>query len=242
MDLWSKFDIVKKFMGSFSGSFLPVLIILLLFILTWAVPTLLKRSKGGATGRRKAVLEDVAGEFREAVGIVEEELGSAGALEAHLVSSGTNRDDGLNETVKAAESDPGLGVIQLSAALEKEVGLLAASTARRYGKRLSNLRGPLKPMLEKKHLPDTVSRAMELFSRLSDPIVRGKIAGNSPIVRQTLADGLALLNTIKRTHSVIHKVERTGVDVFSDEECRNVLRGRQRCDHKKGEFGKRAHE
>ena len=36
MDLWSKFELAKNFVGSFSGIFLPVLVILLFFILTRA--------------------------------------------------------------------------------------------------------------------------------------------------------------------------------------------------------------
>ena len=223
MDLWSKFELAKNFVGSFSGLFLPVLVILLFFILTRALPMLFKRSRGGAVGRRNVSLEDEVSEFQEAVGIAEKELGPSGVSEGHPMSSITDRDDSSDEIVRTAELDPEMGIIRLSGALEKEAGRLAASLARQHGKRISNVGGPLRLMVKKKHLPGAVSRPMELFSRLSDRIVRGKVPEDSPVVHQTLAAGLVLLNTIKRTHGVIQTVEYTGVDVFTDEACEHVM-------------------
>ena len=216
-------SLFKNFLGTIPAILWPVLFILALFLLTRVVPAISKKLRERVVSKKMSEFHSEMRLLEETLMIAREELGDAEEIDRDnlQVLVGTTPDAG--EILETARLDPELGIIKLIGLLDKETRILAGSSGGLKHRRILKDQGPLKSLLEKRYLPKQIVRPMEVFTSLGNRIVRQKIARTDPDVLRVLELGILLLNTMRSTQEVSHRVYKVNVDLFSDEECRNMI-------------------
>lgn len=219
----NSFSLFKDFLGTIPEILWPVVFILALFLLTRVVPAISKKLRERAASKKMSEFHFDMRLLEETLMIAREELGDAEEIDRDnlQVLFGTAPDAG--EILETVPLDPELGIIKLIGLLDKETRRFADAVGGLEHRRLLADRGPMKTLVEKRYLPKPVARSIEVFTSLSNKVVRREIATHPPDVQRVLEMGLVLFDTVRSLHDVANRVYKVDVDLFSDPACRNVI-------------------
>lgn len=121
-------------------------------------------------------------------------------IKSQLIGEGGEPDQGLDEVLKAASIDPKLGIMALSALLERETRKLAISIgaiSEEEARRL-NFTRHVEILINKGYLPEHLSKALNIFTKLRNQIIHGHVPHyEDENILRVLDIGMSLLKVIR---------------------------------------------
>ncbi|PPK76735.1 hypothetical protein B0F87_103342 [Methylobacter tundripaludum] len=111
----------------------------------------------------------------------------------------------------------------LSATIEKELRKTLYITGWFNNTRVGSVKSIVNSLVSNGALPMNQKSSVDLFMDIRNKIVHGTESVDVDSVRQVVDIGYALLNQIKNIQVERHFVEHTGVDIFSDPDCKNKI-------------------
>ncbi len=128
-------------------------------------------------------------------------------------------DTDIKEALRAAEINPGIGIMRLSSLIEKDIRIIANSFGDFSTNRKMSVRRHFQLLVDKGRLPKHTTESLKIFWNLRNHIVHGHEEQDTHNVLRVLDIGLNLLRTIRSIPLDIYEVYHPGVDIFEDEEC-----------------------
>jgi hypothetical protein len=213
------FKLINDFIVAIAQLAWPIVALVIALIFRANIAAFLQRVRKGKLFGQEMELDPAVTEFSDAVQEAQNEIpdSTIGTEQFEQETQQLDRDE--REVLKAAEISPELGVIRLSSILERETRRLAATLGQ------LRQRGRWAPpalariLVEKGHLPDHVTKSLQLFWDLRNQIVHGHAPNKDLNILRVLDIGLVLLRTIKSIPHEINVVYSTDVKLYSDPEC-----------------------
>lgn len=134
--------------------------------------------------------------------------------------------DGVEQQILSeASRSPKVGLILLSAELERAVHILMASMGHRpAGAAPLPVRRALTELVSRRMLPEPLGGSIQQFAEIRNRIVHGGQATADEAIR-ALDSGLTLLRAVRAVPHEVNVVSHPGVPVFSDPEGTKVRQG-----------------
>ena len=129
-----------------------------------------------------------------------------------------------NDTsILQSTSDPKMGIIAVSIELEKTIKTLYASMGMLNEKNYITPQQALEIMIQKGYIPKHTATSLDIFRKLRNAIVHGQDNSDEKEVIRVLDTGMMLLQTLKSIPHETNIVYHPDVDLYSDDECKNLI-------------------
>ncbi len=200
-------------------------IVTLIFILKFKcdIKEIFKRLKYAKIFGNEIELEVI--KFKETVEEAREEVCRNASIIAEVDEKQFyQQDQDENEILEAAKINPKIGIMKLSATLEKEVRILAGSLGQLKPKIKNSAFHLCNSLIEKNYLPLSATKSLKIFWDIRNKIVHGHVLKDDENIPPILDIGLALLRTIKSIPHQINIVCISGIDIYSDSLCINLIK------------------
>ena len=210
MDL---FPLINDLIAALAGVLWPAFAFTFLFLFKKEIRELLARIKKGNIFGNEFEFEKEVDEFSESVNKASQEIPL------------NNNDESIEQTKQEVEilgssvSDPRIGVLILAREIEKEVRQLIAGMGLSGKSRFQGIRDLFIILDERGALPKHTRGSLEIFWKLRNEIVHGKVVEDEKNVIRVLDIGMTLLNALRSIPHEINTVHTLAVDIFSDEKC-----------------------
>jgi hypothetical protein len=219
-------------LNGFAAVLWPLLIAFAIFIFRDQIASLVRRLRKGKAFGAEAEFDKELAALNVEVNKAKEETGANVEADAHDQSSGAivaepearlerpSSDDIRTNVLAEAARSPRLGLMLLSAEIDRLAGRIAAATGQHE-------RRTLREQLDlwRRQLPPHTSAAYRLFSHVRNRIVHGSDASEAEILR-AIDSGLALYEALASIPIEKNVVAHPGVDIFGDAACTQPLEGK----------------
>lgn len=186
-----------------------ILPFVIFFTLRKQIIKLLPRVKKAKIAGQEFELDEAIDKFQESVKKSSEEIPES-------QEKGSSEEQSV---LRAAASDPKVGMIILAREIEKEIRELYATMGMLNDRNYVNPRQALEVMIQKGYIPKHTAGSLEIFQKLRNTIVHGYEASDEKEVIRVLDIGMTLLQTLKAIPHETNIVYHPDVEIFSDPKC-----------------------
>jgi len=212
----STFELVNDFIIALSHLLWPILALVIILLFKKELSHLLHRIKKGKILGQEIELENEINEFNAITSQASESIVPDKQLGKE------SNDNPINSILINAETDPKIGIILLSAQIEKEMTDFISSSGLLNEFRPGSIRKSFELLSERGFISNSILRSVEIFWNLRNKIIHGKYIDNEDQLIRVLDIGVSLLNTLKsipRAKYIVYKL----VDIFSDSEGKSKI-------------------
>ncbi len=206
-------NLIKDVLIALASLLWPIFAFTFLFLFKKEIRGLLVRMKKSNLFGNEFEFEKEVDEFSESVDKSREEI-PLKKNENDMEQEGREI-----KILNSSSSDPRIGILVLAREIEKEVRQLIAGMGLGGKSKFANIRSLFLILDDRGALSKHTLESLEIFWKLRNEIVHGKIVEDEKNVIRVLDIGMTLLNTLKSIPHEINTVYISSVEVFSDEEC-----------------------
>lgn len=216
------FELINELIVSMAKLLWPIVVLIAVIIFRKDIRSLLNRVRKGKLFGQEIELDPID-KFRKSVEEIKEEVSKTRMDMTKIQKVAKESDKDIKGVLEAAEVNPELGIIKLSSIIEREIRILAGSRGQWMPK--SNMMSVVGTLMQEGFISSNSAESLKLFWQLRNQIVHGYEPRPPHEVLKVLDIGLELLKAIRSKSYEINIVYHPGVDLFSDENCKNRLEG-----------------
>ncbi|MCB9385132.1 MAG: hypothetical protein H6509_10980 [Bryobacterales bacterium] len=209
---------ISELLTAISSFAWPVLTLIIILVFHDQIITITQRIKKGRVFGQELELAEDLDKLEDKAKIQSDSTVLATDASPPETAQETRLEDAI---IQLAEHSPKLALMKLSAELERAALHLIAST----GKLDEVLYAPFSEqlrLLERHGLPKTAVMSLRQFQDVRNRIVHGRSASHDDILR-AVDSGLIILRSINSVPHERNVVEHPGVDIFSDEQGKDLI-------------------
>ncbi|HEX3034769.1 MAG TPA: hypothetical protein VHT73_06475 [Thermodesulfobacteriota bacterium] len=225
MDSATQFKLINELIIAIAQPLWPIVTLIIVLVFRRDIAALLRRMRRGKLFGQEMELDPAVTEFRKAVEEAQEEIPESSVAEEQYEKEVQQLDRDEREVLEAAKVNPELGIIKLSSILEREIRVLAGSLGQLGQQRRIPATQLFRLLVDKGYLPVHTTKSLQIFWDLRNQIVHGYAPRDAHNVLKVLDIGLVLLKTIKSIPHEVNIVYLSGVNLYSDPECTNMVEG-----------------
>jgi len=225
MDSATLFKLIIELISAIAKLLWPIIALVIILIFQKDIAALLTRIRKGKLFGQEVELDPSVDKFRKIVEEAQSEIPESTVIEEKYEKESEGLDRDVKEILEAAKVNPELGIIRLSSILEREIRVLAGSLGYLKYRVQIPITQLFRIMVEKGFLPKHTSDSLKIFWDIRNQIVHGKKTEDDRIIIKFLDIGLDLLRTVRSIPHEINVVHQSGVDLYSDKDCKNKLEG-----------------
>jgi hypothetical protein len=210
----------------------PIIIFTIILIFKGEIKSLVSRLKKGKLLGQELELseslnkldESVSKAVAEVIALPRERNEDEQGATNKLLQGNTEDASEIQHVLELARTSPKVALMSLATEIEKEVREIILSYG--YAKETSPLTlGVSTKVLDKNNiLPQSTVTALQDFQRVRNPIVHGYNASIDDILR-AIDSGIVILKTLKSIPREINVIYHPGIEIYSDEKCKQVREG-----------------
>ena len=223
MDSATQFKLINELIVAIAKLLWPLITIIIIILFRNDLSAILKRLRKGKLFGQEMELDPYVEEFKKTVEEAQEEIPDSEVGEEQYDKEIKETDEDIREVLEAAKISTELGVIKLSSILEREIRVLAGSLGQTTSKHRVSSVNLFRRLVEKGYLPQHTTKSLQIFWELRNQIIHGHEQKNERNILKVLDIGLVLLKTIKSIPHEINIIYHPGVDIYSDEQCDNLI-------------------
>lgn len=223
MDSATQFKLINELLAAIAKLLWPLITIIIILLFRSDLSAILKRLRKGKLFGQEMELDPYVEEFKKTVEEAQEEIPDSEIEEEEYDKEIKETDKDIREILEAAKISTELGVIKLSSILEREIRVLAGSLGQTTSKHRISSVNLFRRLVEKGYLPQHTTKSLQIFWDLRNKIIHGHKQKNERNILKVLDIGLVLLKTIKSIPHEINVIYHSGVDIYSDEQCNNLI-------------------
>ncbi|PSB23635.1 hypothetical protein [Stenomitos frigidus] len=228
--------LVSELIGALANLLWPIVVLIIALKFRPEIRILLTRLKKGKLLGQEVELESNVEQLRETVEKAEREsLQSSSATYLSESDPNKNRlesidvvasnpldgtqDAAIDKIVDLSATEPLAALLKLSQTLEKELKVLAVSTAVLRSNQRSSPRQLIRLMASKNILPPHTVESLDQFRDVRNKIIHESVEISHSTIFKVLDIGLQLLKTLRQVPVEVITVNHPGIPIYKDEDC-----------------------
>lgn len=225
MESISTFANINNLIIAISKLLWPVISIIIILIFRKEISNLFFRIRKGKLLGQELELDPRVDLFQKTVKKSEQELPEITDDPKDINKEEEKMDSDINEILKASEINPEFGILRLSALIEKEIRIIAASLGDIDSRKQIPVLRQFEVLIQKRRLSQHTHESLKLFWDLRNRIVHGHGVTDKKDVLRILAIGLDFLRTIRDISHKTNVIYNPGVEVYEDNKCTKIRKG-----------------
>lgn len=209
------FELMSDLITSLAQLLWPIVVFMLILFFRKELSGLLSRLKKGKILGQEVEFEQSVKSFSQSVEKAEKEV--------PVMISAT--DDSITKILDESAKDPKIGILHLASEIEKELRVLMASMGFLLQHSYQSALQAMTIFEQRGALPKHTMSSLKIFWDLRNRAIHEGPTENKENIIKVLDIGLSLLKTIQAIPHEVNVVYHPGVNVYSDKECQQIVKG-----------------